>query len=578
MALDHANDHGVTVRRLLAEELLRDTLLGGEAGLDQQVSWCVPASAETGDISDIQDHAGAAVHIAAPLLVERAATLIPQLHRREVSAILAWQTPEQHTDLTEAARHADEVGLPLLDLPTRVTFREASLLIGTKVLAQTTHVLEYGTRVHRALGDVFARGAGLPALTAMMARISGITVLVLNNAEDLLSQASPPNEAPLDSTHVTTVMDRLGAAGDLVDDDGDGLPRTLTLDIGGTPQQVVVTPIRVAGEPYGVLVLIGHQYPTPPHDLSQHYVMAEQGVSLVGSELLRQHSVREAEERARNDFVHALLHNRFADKLELTARAEYHRFPLDGRFAVYIVSAGSLNSNDTRSRRQAMDAVRRVRHPLTPDTAVTLAAHIGSMVVVVRQVPAAARPDSHSSEEARHLRAYGEQLHQTLLHRLGDDVRVTYGTPADGAAGVAQSYRDARTAAAIGKRVGATAVCAYQDLRVFAALQESALSRTGRAFAADILAPLQQDDGQTGNLEQVVLAYVEESGNLNATARRLHLHRNTMLYKLDRASRALQMDVRTSEVQFMIWLAHHITTLSEVVHQLDDELTLPPQP
>jgi DNA-binding PucR family transcriptional regulator len=73
-----------------------------------------------------------------------------------------------------------------------------------------------------------------------------------------------------------------------------------------------------------------------------------------------------------------------------------------------------------------------------------------------------------------------------------------------------------------------------------------------------------------------VLAYIAESGNLNAAARRIGLHRNTILYKLNRASRALNMDIRSSDAQFMVWLAHHIDTLTRVNETLNVELSQPP--
>ena len=93
------------------------------------------------------------------------------------------------------------------------------------------------------------------------------------------------------------------------------------------------------------------------------------------------------------------------------------------------------------------------------------------------------------------------------------------------------SYREARTAEALGKQTNTRSVAAYEDMRLYAALQASATSDAGKALAEEMLGPLQQADGQTGNLASVVLAYIEEAGNLNAAARRLHLHRNTMLYK-----------------------------------------------
>jgi hypothetical protein len=61
-----------------------------------------------------------------------------------------------------------------------------------------------------------------------------------------------------------------------------------------------------------------------------------------------------------------------------------------------------------------------------------------------------------------------------------------------------------------------------------------------------------------------------------AAARRLGLHRNTTLYKLDRVSRVLGMDIRSADTQFMVWLAHHIDTLAQVEDKLDEELAPPP--
>ncbi len=565
----------VSVGQLIAEELFRDSLVAGEEGIDRLVAWCVPGGPDTGTEADLQDVRGAAVFVSSHDLAGCAKDLIPRLADGQASAVLAWPgVGQEHPDLDTAVEVADAVGLPLLRLPSGAAFRDTSQLIATKVLAQSTHVLEYGTRVHRTLGDVFARGAGLTALADTMARISGTDVLVLNRAGELLAQSRDPEHEGVTAELIEEAIERLTDQGFLDDDvaaDGDRAARVVTLELGGERRQLVVTRVLVAGLAYGLLVLVEPEYPAVGHDLAQHRVMAEQGVSLTGSELLRQQSVREAEERARNDFVHALLHNRFTDQFELAARAEHYRFPLDGRFAVYIVASPEVRPDDAAGRRRAVDVARAARR--TDGDSVALSALIGSMIVVVKHVPDG--DSSGDADESARIRHYGEQLLRTASRRLGEDVRVTFGRACDGATGVARSYREARTAEALGKRVGSGSVSAFEDLRVFAALQESARSPAGLAFAREILEPLQQSDGQTGNLESVVLAYIAEAGNLNAAARRLHLHRNTMLYKLERVSRALRMDIRTTEAQFMIWLAHHITALSDIVEQLDEELTPP---
>jgi sugar diacid utilization regulator len=295
----------------------------------------------------------------------------------------------------------------------------------------------------------------------------------------------------------------------------------------------------------------------------------------VGSELLRQRSVQEAEERARDDFVDALLHARFTDQHELTARARHYGFDPSRRFAVFVVTGRGLQP-ERRTGTQRATAAARAAAMVTPHPdRITLTALMGSRLVVIRQLADGDRPAPQGPTERQTLRHVADQLHRTISHRLGDDVRVSYGRGGVGAAGVARSYREARTAAGLAQRIDAGRVCAYDDLRVFAAIEQLASSPAGQGFAAEVLGPLRRADGQTGNLEQIVLAYIKESGNLNAAARALQLHRNTMLYKLDRASRALQMDIRAAETQFMVWLAYHIDTLGQVSTALDNELTPP---
>ncbi len=110
-------------------------------------------------------------------------------------------------------------------------------------------------------------------------------------------------------------------------------------------------------------------------------------------------------------------------------------------------------------------------------------------------------------------------------------------------------------------------MCGYQDMRVHAVLEDVAAGRTGRSFASDLLGPLRAPG--SGDLEAAVLAYVSSGGNVNAAARDLHIHRNTMLYKLDRASRVLGMDLRQAEHQFAVWLAHTLDLLASTGAEVD---------
>jgi ATP-dependent DNA helicase RecG len=81
------------------------------------------------------------------------------------------------------------------------------------------------------------------------------------------------------------------------------------------------------------------------------------------------------------------------------------------------------------------------------------------------------------------------------------------------------------------------------------------------------------------DLQQRILATLSEHGPMPSTRIREFLGEgipdNTMLYNLDRASRALGMDARQANTQFLVWLAYHIDTLNTVTRSLDTELSAP---
>ena len=329
----------------------------------------------------------------------------------------------------------------------------------------------------------------------------------------------------------------------------------------------LASPVTIGGEPCGVAAVL-EPVDGDPHDRAQRRVVVQEGAVLIGAEMLRMRSMTEAEERTRGDFVVDLVHGRFADGQQLVARARHHGFQPDGRYVVLVAEPDPPVSDDARTVRRfqaAARAVGRIDHGVPEPV---LATQVGGNLVVVAPVAA-----HHGAEEIRSLAG---AVSRAVQDKLGGAVRVAFGGARAGAGGVAGGYREARTALSLARRIDAAPVVGYEDLRIFVALREIADSENGRRFAEEVLAPLRRADGHNRSLESVVLAYIGESGNLNAAARRLGLHRNTTLYKLDRISRAIGMDIRSSDTQFMVWLAHHVDTLAKVNDNLDAELAPPP--
>jgi sugar diacid utilization regulator len=542
----------LTLGRLLQERALRGVRAEvSKDVLDRQVMWCLPweeVLVDEGPVSDLLVFAHAEQ-------VDRAG--LRQLERRDVTALLV------------AGECAAKTAVPVLTAGEQLGFREVSRLVADLSLARETHVLRYGLTVHRSLVELLYRGAGLAALCHQMARLAGSPAAVLDPQFRVLAFEQGRDRVYEPSTVATAFR----ASAPPLPENAEHTPsHACVLPLDAVEANAVVNPILLGGRHDGwVLVLEPADPPPHPHDTAEHRVVVEQGATIIGTEMLRLRSVEQAEERARGDFVHALLHARFATAADLEARSTYYDFPTASSYGVVVVGGLHKSGGSTESL-TAMFQLARDATRFAPRSGMqTLATVVGDVLAVVRQVEVPGRGASPDAAN-REMGAFANLLDQELTRRARHPVAVAYGRPVVGAMKIFDSYREARLTLALRNRLGIEEVCGFQDLRVYATLTELATSSNGIAFARDVLAPLRTQRHGPEGLEQAVLAYIRNGGNLNAAARELHIHRNTMLYKLDRASRALHLDLRQAEHQFTVWLAQKLDLLAETTQAVDRDV------
>lgn len=561
--MPHAySDDALTLARLLQEPVLRRARIhAGRAGAVTRLEWVAPWSVA---VQQDDPLTGVLIHAHAQELAREDVTLTKAAERlaaRGAAALLVDGHQPESADAVAACQ------LPLVTMADAVPFAVLNRLVADLTLARETHVLRYGLTVHRALAELLYRGAELGALCSQMTRMSQRPVAVFDSQGQLaaLEQRQPRVVEPADLARALAEQgDALGTR----EQPEDLHPRVAEITLGERVFACIVTPIVLGGRHDGWILLLEESDDPHPHDLAEHKVLVEQAAPIIGTEMLRLRSVQRAKEQARGDFVHGLLHGRFATVEDISARAAHYEFPVRSWFGVLVASGISVAADADSPARLQQVALQAAR--LLPEQdRHTQAAMVGDVLVVVREV---ARRGTMGTPEAAvtSIGDYAAALHAYLSKRKdqgGRPVRVTYGRPVVGALAIPDSYREARMAHGLQQRLGLPPVCGYQELRVHAVLEDVAGSRAGQTFAADILAPLR--DPNVGDLESAVLAYVASGGNVNAASRDLHIHRNTMLYKLDRASRLLGMDLRQAENQFAVWLAHTLDLLSNTTAEVD---------
>lgn len=560
--------HSFTVASLLEEPLLRASAVvgGSPESREARVEWSLPLSDALVAGAALK---GVVVVGQAELLDSDpvvAAEQMDRLHQGGAAALVVLTGPAQQSAAPEVGKSPP---LPVIMAPPGTSFAAVNRLVAEKRLTQDAHAMAYGVSVHRELADVLYRGSGLSAMARRISRLSNCPAFLLGINFEVLAYESLSAAAVPDPEELIRVL-RQQLASEPAPPGTHVGARCLEVDLEQQTVSVVVDPMVLGGTTYGWVVIVEFDHPPHRHDLAQHLVVAEQAVMITGSEILRLRSIEESEERARGDFVHALLHGRFTSSHELSNRAAHHHFDVEGVYAV-VVARGVLDAATTTGLSRSASVVRTVQQ-LSDGPETTMATPLGDLLVVVRKVSRAGR----SRAAASPAQEAGE-FAQALLDLLGGaesgvKAAVAVGRPGKGVPGIMNSYREARVALEVARSLRFDGVANYGDLRVFAVLAHVAQEADGRAFAEETFAPLLGAVDRSEDLEAVLMAYIESGGNLNAAARNLYMHRNTVLYKLDKASRLLGVDVRQAENQFTIWLAHRIRVLTEAETEVSREI------
>ncbi|OCB48790.1 PucR family transcriptional regulator [Mycobacterium vulneris] len=551
MSAPPADTGRMTIQGLLDEALMSGArIVTGTDRLDLELSWVLPLN----EVLSQHDPLDAVAVYARPESLAAGTAALSALAARGATTLLVDGVVPPDLGPVPDRLVIIELGIP-------VGFAALNRLLAERALSQEVHVMRYSTQVHASLAGLFHRGAGLQILIREVSNLACNPAVALDARGHVVAHNGlvPEMLAPLSDSIVEMVTADVPAAERR--SDGHDIRVQAIPGPHESTWTCVASAIRLGKSFEGwVAVLVADPAPGA-HDLARYQVLTDQATAIVGSEMLRQRSVDEAEERARGDFVQALVHGSFSSEHDMRARAEHHDIELDARFAVFV-APGVL---PRRMDNPAAGMVRLARYAagLAPHPSVhAYVTVIGDVLVVVRTLRAE-EPAGMRQEMAE----YAEAMSLELERRRGLRAPVAYGRPARGASEVRESYREARVALGIARRLHRTGATCYQELRGFTVLAQVTEAEQSRQLVREVLGPLRSSP----DLLETLSAYLAEGGNVNATARMLNVHRNTMLAKLDRISRLLGMDIRVPENQFTVWLAIRLDLLDEVHSAIDRE-------
>jgi len=506
------------------------TVLVGQGSLERRVFW----ARLLGPRPPALGHTEAGEMVLLPASISGARSfprVVRELVEAGVGAFLVAGAPHE-----EGLSAATELGTPILRLVDGGSLVDAERSIISLIVDREGQLRRKVEQIYERLLATLVEDAGIRPLASEVAQVTGRMVVVLD--EYFRVQVTEPDDEG------TRALGRaLGGALAKRDPRTAGRPATAPFRLGrgrGEPDALVV-PLRLRGMPAGYLGLAGA---ADVSDLDRE--IADRAARVLGIELAKQRAVTEAQLRLQGDFLDDVLSGRYPSEEAMLARAKWVGHNLALPHVVLALAVDEPAGSESR-RLQAADLVRTELLRIAPDA--LLREQQGTLALAL---PRAAAPDREQSV------ALAEGLREQLASRVAPAaVTIGVGRAHLGVAGIGQAYREAEQALAVARALqGGSRTVHFEELGVQRLLFQLRENPELASFYDDVLGRLQaHDERQGADLVNTLEAFFECHGNHVRTAQRLHLHRNTLLYRLERARQILDINLDDSEVRLALQVA-----------------------
>jgi sugar diacid utilization regulator len=399
---------------------------------------------------------------------------------------------------------------------------------GHSQIGRENRVLRELVAVYRHLSGLAVQHADITAVVQLIADRTSATVAVVDQSSDVLAAASP----------TTSPAQAASAMGDYLDHPRLGqvlvaaaqTRRALRLPEVGTATSAIVAPVLVGDEVACYVVTLDPGGHGAGEDTS--LLLSEHAATILGVILGRERVVAAAASRARDDLVEGLLSGR-GDGGE--ARRWASHLGYDPAAAHHVLSVTLQVVSGEGGARRLGEELERLLAARAPD-ALTLVRE--AEVVVVLPEPAAAHPATRATK-----------LGQLCLGRVGElsaqaVVTVGIGGGCRQPQEIARSYAEARRTIELLRRMGRSGcVVAFDALDIHRLLLQVPDLAELRGFAMSVLGKLTVHEREHRSEYLWTLAcYFRENNSPQRASRNLHVHPNTVTYRIRRIEEITGLD------------------------------------
>lgn len=533
-----SDKNAASIQSLLRYSLpLGASIVAGDP--DTQVNWSVTIRAQPPVFPDIYGGELALVSMDVLRSFDSRLTLssvLRQLADFGVNGVLATGSVGQ-----DAVEAANDCGVALLSVPEDTSLTTVERAVNALILNQAARLTERAIEIQRQLTRLSAENRDLNSLLQVMARSTGKPITIHDDTGNLIAQTLP-----------YTGRRGLNGRGGAVPTPHDEFQHWLAAEAPSMLGSIIASPLgfttvlKVEKRVAGYLSVIDSADTMTEFDR----LVLTYGADVCAIELAKNRAIASAVEQTRGDWIQMWLSGSPADDDLLRTRAQHTGFQPESRYAVAVYRAMD-GSGQSISLESSISLVRDDMSRRGVNGAV------GQYVdVIVALYPL----DSEDAVAMARARSFIEDVRAQLAVRCPEgQVSAGISRPANGLSSLRHAYREAKDAVGIAHELSDyDTTTFYGDLKLYQlllALKERNLENLQR-FSHDALGPLiEHDNRKQGDLVRTLSGFFAANGNLAKAAQELDVHRNTLVYRLERIAELAELDLDDSDNRLILHLA-----------------------
>jgi PucR family transcriptional regulator, purine catabolism regulatory protein len=535
LASDHMSEnHSATIQALLQFALPLGTQLVAGAP-EMLITWSVMVQAQPPAFPDVYGGELALVSMDVLRSYDSRITLSEVV--RGLAGVGVCAVAASVDNSSAAVAVATECNVALLALPEDSSMPRIERAVNTFIVNQKAQMAQRAMEIQRQLSRLAAENRDLNSLLQILARATAKPIVIHDDAGVLMAQVYPnvarrSGRSLMQSLPYGSFQNWLGREAP----SGEGV--IVPSPLGYT------TVLKVEKRVAGYLSLVDSHEALDDFDR----MVLGYGADVCAIELAKNRAIAFAVEQARGDWVQMWLSGTPADDDLMSTRAQQAGFSPETTYLVVVFRA--MTEQNASLPLESLI-------PLVRDDMVRrqVAGSVGQYVdVIVALYPL------ESATQTLRVRQLVEDVRGQLATRSPSGlVAAGISRPASGLSALREAYREAKDAVSISNELGdREQTTFYGDLKLFQlllALKERNLDQM-RRFYSDTLGPLvEHDDRKQGDLIRTLSGFFEANGNLAKAATDLNVHRNTLVYRLERISELTGLNLEDPENRLILHLA-----------------------